>query len=100
MGMEKMFEQGNDFNKMVDLEAELPQPAGLGVGGVHQKAFIAVTEEGTEAAAASAVTMVAGTDTTTITEYYLEIVIDRPFLFLIQHKPTGTILFMGRLLQP
>lgn len=100
MGMERMFEQGDDFNKMVDLEAELPQPAGLGVGGVHQKAFIAVAEKGTEAAAASAVTMVAGTDTTTTTEYYREIIVDRPFLYLIRDSESGQLVFVGQVTRP
>ena len=30
----------------------------------------------------------------------LQITIDRPFIFLIQDKPTGTILFLGRVLDP
>jgi serpin B len=62
---------------------------------VHQ-AFISVDEQGTEAAAATAVVMAessGGGLPTTIT-------IDRPFLFLIRHDPTGEILFMGQVTDP
>jgi serine protease inhibitor len=30
----------------------------------------------------------------------IQLTIDRPFIFLIQDKPTGTILFLGRVLDP
>jgi serpin B len=99
LGMKRMFELESDFNKMIDLNAKLPQPAGLGVGGVHQKAFIAVAEKGTEAAAASSVTMVAGTVTTT-TEYYREIIVDRPFVYLIRDRESGQIVFLGQVTRP
>lgn len=99
MGLERMFVLGNDFTKMVDLDSKLPQPAGLGVTGVHQKAFIAVTEKGTEAAAASSVTVAAGCETTT-TEYYREVVVDRPFVYLIRDRDTGQIVFLGQVTRP
>jgi serine protease inhibitor len=30
----------------------------------------------------------------------IELVLDRPFMFAIMHEPTGTILFLGRVVQP
>jgi serpin B len=67
----------------------------LFVQDVLHKAFISVDEEGTEAAAATAVVMgitsVAPPATLTI---------DRPFIFLIQHDPTGEILFAGQVADP
>jgi len=51
-----------------------------------------VDEQGTEAAAATAVVMDKSMP--------MQLVIDRPFLFTIVHQPTGSILFMGRVLQP
>ncbi len=98
MGMQKMFVLGTDFTKMVDLDSKLPQPAGLGVTGVHQKAFIAVTEKGTEAAAASSVTMAA--TGTTVTEAFREIIVDRPFVYLIRDRDTGQIVFLGQVTVP
>lgn len=62
---------------------------------VLHKAFISVDEKGTEAAAATAVTMVMG-----IPPSPVEITIDSPFIFLIRDDATGTILFMGRVLNP
>jgi serpin B len=52
-----------------------------------------VDENGTEAAGGSAVIQVAGIASN-------KIVLDRPFLFLIRDRPTGTILFMGQVLDP
>jgi serpin B len=68
-------------------------PELLFVNPVVQKTFLDVNEEGTEAAAATAVGIQAAS---AIRPFYA----DRPFLFLIQHVPTGTILFMGRYAGP
>ena len=69
---------------------------GLYISDVIHKAFIAVDEEGTEAAAATAV-IVAG-----ITSVYEtpQFIANRPFIYLIRDKETGVILFMGRVLDP
>nr|9PAI_B Chain B, PROTEIN (PLASMINOGEN ACTIVATOR INHIBITOR-1) residues 365-397 [Homo sapiens] len=29
-----------------------------------------------------------------------EIIMDRPFLFVVRHNPTGTVLFMGQVMEP
>lgn len=81
LGMQQAFEDSADFS-------------GIGMGGlkithVAHKAQIEVTEAGTEAAAATAV--VGGP--TSVPN--LEVKIDRPFLFLIFDRPSGTVLFMG-----
>lgn len=62
---------------------------------VYHKAFVAVDEEGTEAAAATAVVGV-----TRSTKPVAEIRFDRPFVFVIHDQPTGQILFLGSLRDP
>ncbi len=57
--------------------------------------FVAVDEEGTEAAAATAV--VANDDSA---PEPAEIAFDRPFIFVIYDQPTGQILFVGHLRDP
>ena len=73
--------------------------ADLFISKVLHKAFINVTEEGTEAAAATAVIMLEsapnGGEPPRIVFNC-----DHPFLYLIQHKETGTILFMGCITDP
>jgi len=69
----------------------------LFIGSVIHKAFVAVDEAGTEAAAATAIVMV-GSAMTQPT--YHTVTIDRPFLFLIRDNDTGAILFLGRVLDP
>jgi serpin B len=69
----------------------------LYISDVLHKATINVDEDGTEAAAATAVIMKVES---AMPGEPKSLVIDRPFLFLIQHKPTGTILFMGRVTEP
>jgi serpin B len=65
---------------------------------IHQ-AFIEVNEEGTEAAAATAeVKMMAGPGWTAPKIPVFRA--DHPFIFLIQDKKTGNILFMGKVLNP
>lgn len=64
---------------------------------VHQ-AFIAVDEKGAEAAAVTSVGggRGAGGDPPP----RVDLIVDRPFIFLIRDNPTGTLLFMGRLVDP
>jgi serpin B len=59
------------------------------------KAFVEVNEEGTEAAAATAIEVTKG-----VAPWLPMFVADHPFLFLIRHKPSGTILFLGRVTNP
>ena len=88
MGMTDAFDaEKADFSGMAD------KP--LFLAHVIHKAFIAVEEEGTEAAAATAVDPTELADPETKTFYA-----DHPFLFLIRHNATGEILFMGRLTIP
>ena len=68
----------------------------LYVSAVIHKAFVDVHEEGTEAAAATAVVM----SLTAMPQRPVTFRADHPFLLLIQHKPSGSILFMGRVADP
>lgn len=65
----------------------------LVIQDVRHKAFISVDEAGTEAAAATAV--VVGE-----TSVPPAVKIDRPFVFIIRDIPTGTVLFLGRVVDP
>ncbi len=60
---------------------------------VKHKTFVDVNEEGTEAAAATAV----GIGFTSVPQ---PIVVDRPFLFAIRETLSGTILFLGMITNP
>ena len=60
------------------------------------KAFVEVNEEGTEAAAATGMIVV----TTSVPLEPLVFRADHPFLFLIRHNPSGSILFLGRVFDP
>jgi serpin B len=91
MGMRDAFSPGDaDFSGMTgNLE--------LFISDVVHKAFVAVDEAGTEAAAATAVIVGA---TAMPGEPPVEVTIDRPFIFLIRDIETGAILFVGRVLNP
>lgn len=67
----------------------------LWIDQIYHKAFVAVDEEGTEAAAATAVVV-----TTESAKPAATITFDRPFLFCIYDEPTGQILFLGQLIDP
>jgi serpin B len=66
------------------------------IGEVVHKAYVDVNEEGTEAAAATAVVMMLGGMPARPPEFRA----DHPFLFLIQENRTGSILFLGRVVDP
>ena len=68
----------------------------LFISDVLHKAFINLDESGTEAAAATAVVI----GKTSMPAEPININVDRPFLFAIQDKPTGEILFLGRVVDP
>ena len=56
-------------------------------------------EAGTEAAAATAA-IVAETKAMEVDSEPIELIVDRPFLFIIRHLDTDTIMFLGRVLDP
>lgn len=70
----------------------------LFIGEVIQKTFCAVDEDGTEAAAATAVVARAGAAAPS--EPPKDFLADHPFLFLIRDTKTGSILFLGRVVKP
>jgi serpin B len=72
----------------------------LALGKVIHQAVIEVNELGSEAAAATAITMFATTMAPRPPEKIEIFRADRPFLFLIVHNPTGSILFLGRVANP
>lgn len=93
LGMKQAFVSGGaDFTGLSDS----PDAKDLFVSAVVHKAFVEVNEEGTEAAAATAVVVEKGLSGPNPTTFRA----DHPFLFLIRHDKTGEILFLGRFSQP
>lgn len=89
LGMGIAFDPGSaDFSGMSD--------TALFIQAVVHKAFVAVDEEGTEAAAATAV--IAGLTAAPAEPIILRV--DRPFLFVIRDRVSGTLLFVGRVVNP
>jgi serine protease inhibitor len=85
LGMGIAFSGGADFSRMFE-------DAAAWIDQVKQKSFVRVDEEGTEAAAVTSVTMV--------TSMPPQVRADRPFLFGIRERLSGTILFMGVIVEP
>lgn len=88
LGMAEAFSMQADFSGMTGDKS-------LYINSVVQKAFIDVNEAGTEAAAATMVVIEEKG-----VPMMIEMKFDRPFLYLIRDVETGTILFMGRFVQP
>ncbi len=89
MGMQQAFSDVADFSGITG-------GRDLFISDVIHKAYVSVNEAGTEAAAASAVIMVASG----MPSEPLTLSINRPFIFLIRDIPTGSILFIGRVMNP
>jgi serine protease inhibitor len=85
LGMGSAFSGQANFGRML-----AGGPSSLFISQVKHKTFLEVNEEGTEAAAVTSVGIV----TTSLPQATQ---INRPFLFLIREKSTGTILFIGQL---
>ena len=90
LGMEQAFRaEAADFSGMDGRQD-------LYITDVVHKAFVSVDEAGTEAAAATGVIV----GTTSAPGEVVELKIDRPFIYLIRDIETGTVLFIGRVLDP
>ena len=72
----------------------------LYISNIFHKTFIAVDEKGTEAAAATAVVMMRATGLAQPKPPPIEVKVDRPFVYAIQHVPSGVCLFLGRVTDP
>lgn len=93
MGMTSAFNaKGADFSGMNGKK-------NLYIGAAVHKTFLEVGEDGTEAAAATAVIM---TKTSAMhdPEKTIEFKADRPFIYVIRDNQTGAILFIGRYTKP
>ncbi len=89
MGMPDAFGGAADFSGMDGTKSLL-------ISAVIHKAFVEVNEEGTEAAAATAVVM----RLTSMPQVPLTFRADHPFIFMIRDNDSGAILFMGRISDP
>ena len=83
LGMRDAFTPSADFSGMSK------EP--LMISEVKQKTFIEVNEEGSEAAAVTSVAVMR----TSLAPEPLEFRVDRPFVFLIRERTSGTVLFLG-----
>ncbi len=89
LGMEEAFSSKADFSEM---------GKNLAISQVKHKTFVEVNEEGTEAAASTSVGIVA----TSFREKPepFRMIVDRPFFCAIRDRQTGSVLFMGSIVDP
>jgi serpin B len=86
LGMEIAFDELNaDFSKISDWQTF--------ISAVKHKTFVDVNEEGTEAAAVTSVEV-------GVVSAPPAVIVDRPFVFAIREKFSGTIVFMGKIMNP
>jgi serpin B len=85
MGMEIALDQGADFSG-------IRETGGLWIDKVKHKTYVRVDEAGTEAAAVTA--------TIPVSSIGCSMRVDRPFLFAIREKHSGTVLFIGKIVDP
>ena len=86
LGMEIAFTPAADFTQMF-------AGGGVWIDKVKHKTFVEVDEEGTTAAAVTSVVMVNSIDDS---QFY----VDQPFAFVIREAGSGTILFLGKIMDP
>ncbi len=97
MGMPNAFdEKSSDFSGMDGRSCLAGDRPCLLISGAFHKAFVAVDEEGTEAAAATGVVL----RQESLRPEPIAVVVDRPFIFLIHDGGTDSILFVGRVEDP
>ena len=99
LGMKTAFDQPPGSANFDGMAPRRPNDY-LYISQVFHKTFIAVDEKGTEAAAATAVAAMATSALRTPPPPPIEVRIDHPFLYAIQHVPSGVCLFLGRVTDP
>jgi serpin B len=93
MGMNTPFDKTADFSG-IDGEKDLV------ISDVLHKAFVAVDETGTEAAAATAVIIKLKSNFSMMPPPTVPFIVDRPFLFILYENTAGAVLFMGKVNDP
>jgi serine protease inhibitor len=99
LGMKTAFNQPKGSANFDKIAPRTPDDY-LYISQIFHKTFIAVDEKGTEAAAATAVAMMAATGLAAPKPTPVEVKVDRPFVYAIQHVPSGVCLFLGRVTDP
>lgn len=89
LGMPRPFNRGGA--QLAPMFSVVPGP--LSISEVLQKIYVDVNEEGTEAAAVTSIGVIA-------TSLPPSLIVNRPFLFVIRERLTGTLLFMGKVVRP
>ncbi|MDB4914474.1 MAG: hypothetical protein JWM95_2118 [Gemmatimonadetes bacterium] len=80
------------FNPLAADFTRMSAPGGLFIDKVKQKTYVDINEEGTEAAAVTSVGI-------TVTSLPPQLRADKPFIFAIRDRLSGTILFMGKIVR-
>jgi serpin B len=88
LGMRAAFVDGADFTRMSPLGRQLV------LSLLQQNTFVSIDEEGTEAAAVT----VGGIFVTSLPSF-ATVRVDRPFVFVIRERLSGTVLFMGKIVR-
>ncbi len=91
MGLGILFDQAN-----ADLSGIAKTNQNIFVSQIKHKTFVTVNEKGTEAAGATSVMVEAGANL----EEPFSMIVNRPFIFLIQDFKTEAILFLGVVADP
>ena len=89
LGVASIFDEtAADLTGMIDARL-----SNVAVSKIIHKAAIEVNEEGTEAAAATGIDVA-------MFSLPPQMMVDRPFLFAVVHRPTATPVFVGRMSKP
>ncbi|XP_044972806.1 serpin-Z1-like [Hordeum vulgare subsp. vulgare] len=83
-----------------DLSEMLASAAPLVVSAVYHQSFVEVNEEGTEAAAATALVASFGAAAVRAQVQVVDFVADHPFMFLIREELSGVVVFAGQVINP
>lgn len=96
LGMSVAFSPQADFSGISNVSSTKKK---LSISEVKHKTFVEVNEAGTEAAAVTSVGVIAISAVTNLAKPF-QMIVDRPFFCAIRDDVTGTILFMGAIVNP